>query len=187
MLRWKLLSLIDRDANKERWYARPASHQHGETGGECEALEWLWLWSLWNGVHHPYGSEKGTQQAHCGFQKNRIWAPVFSSVPWDRILAGTGAQENWLIFKDHLLGTREWCMPSKRSWAKMTGWLHGWTHSLWGNKTQKGSLQRLETSTSSLEEYREIFQVDRRAKTLVGLNLAMDIKGNKKNFYRCQW
>ena len=55
-------------------------------------------------------------------------------------------------------------------------------------QTQKGSLQRVEARTGSLEEYRETVRAARdqvrKAKALTELNLARDIKGNKKSFYR---
>lgn len=50
---------------------------------------------------------------------------------------GTEDQENWLVFRDHLPETYEWCIPSKRSWAKMTRWLHGWTQSVEKRSTKR--------------------------------------------------
>lgn len=49
---------------------------------------------------------RAVRRAHSkltGFQESRIWGFLFGSVPWDGVLEGAGAQENWLIFKNHLL------------------------------------------------------------------------------------
>ncbi|KAK4821668.1 hypothetical protein QYF61_027136 [Mycteria americana] len=54
--------------------------------------------------------------------------------------------------------------------------------------TQKGSIQRVEQGQVAWEEYREIVRAARdqvrKAKALIKLNLARDIKGNKKSLYR---
>ncbi|PKU46491.1 rna-directed dna polymerase from mobile element jockey- hypothetical protein [Limosa lapponica baueri] len=56
------------------------------------------------------------------------------------------------------------------------------------SQTQKGSLQRVEARTGSLRGIQRYCQAARdqvrKAKTLIDLNLARDIKGNKKRFYR---
>ena len=55
-------------------------------------------------------------------------------------------------------------------------------------QAQKGSLQRVEARTGSLRGNREIVSAAgdqvRKAKALIELNLARDIKGNKKSSYR---
>ena len=55
-------------------------------------------------------------------------------------------------------------------------------------QAQKGSLQKVEARTGSLEEYREIVQAARdwvrKAKALIEFNLARNVRSNKKSFYR---
>ena len=55
-------------------------------------------------------------------------------------------------------------------------------------QTHKGSLQRVEARTGSLEEYRETVRAARdqvrKAKALREVNLAGDVKGIKKSFHR---
>ena len=43
---------------------------------------------------------------------------LVSRVPCDKALEGRGAQESWLIFKDHLLQAQEQCTVTKRKSGK---------------------------------------------------------------------
>ena len=43
-----------------------------------------------------------------------LFRDLLGRVPWDTALEGRGAQESWLIFRDHLLQAQEWCIPTKR-------------------------------------------------------------------------
>ena len=43
-----------------------------------------------------------------------LFRDLLGRVPWDEALEGRGAQESWLIFKDHLLQAQVWCIPTKR-------------------------------------------------------------------------
>ncbi|KAJ7407514.1 hypothetical protein BTVI_63030 [Pitangus sulphuratus] len=45
---------------------------------------------------------------------------VLDRVPWDNALEGRGAQEIWLIFKDHLLQAQKPYIPTKRKSGKNT-------------------------------------------------------------------
>ena len=40
--------------------------------------------------------------------------------PWYKGLEGRGAQENWLIFRDHLLQGQDGCVPTKRKSGENT-------------------------------------------------------------------
>ena len=41
-----------------------------------------------------------------------------SKVPWDKALEGRGAQDCWLIFKDHLLQAQECCILTRRKCSR---------------------------------------------------------------------
>ena len=47
-----------------------------------------------------------------------LFGVLLGRVPWDKALEGRGAQEIWLIVKDHLLQTQERCIPTKRKLGK---------------------------------------------------------------------
>ncbi|KFQ73472.1 hypothetical protein N337_08981, partial [Phoenicopterus ruber ruber] len=109
-------------------------------------------------------------------------------VPWDKGLEGRGAQESWLILKDHLLQAQERCIPTKRKSRKNA------RRPAWRNKELLDKLQHKKeayrgwTGQVPWEEYREIVRAAReqvrKAEAPIELNLARDITGNKKSFYR---
>ncbi|KFV13270.1 hypothetical protein N340_03166, partial [Tauraco erythrolophus] len=97
--------------------------------------------------------------------------------------------ESWLIFKDHLRQAQEQCIPPKRKSGKNA------RRPAWMNKELLDKLRKRKEADIgwkqgrvAWEEYREIVRATRdqvrKAKALIELNLARDIKGNKKNFYR---
>ncbi|GAB0180450.1 hypothetical protein GRJ2_000510300 [Grus japonensis] len=49
-----------------------------------------------------------------------LFRDLLGRVPWDKALEGRGAQESWLVFKDHLLQAQERCIPTKRKSGKNT-------------------------------------------------------------------
>ncbi|GAB0195045.1 hypothetical protein GRJ2_001969800 [Grus japonensis] len=49
-----------------------------------------------------------------------LFRDLLGRVPWDKALEGRGAQDRWLIFKDHLLQAQERCIPTKRKSGKNT-------------------------------------------------------------------
>ncbi|KAK4826209.1 hypothetical protein QYF61_006153 [Mycteria americana] len=109
-----------------------------------------------------------------------LFRDLLGRAPWDKALEARGAQESWLIFKDHLLQAQERCTPTTRKSSKNArrpAWMN--KELLDKLKHKKGSLQR---------EYREIVRAAkdqvRKAKALIQLNLARDSKGNKESFYR---
>ncbi|KFV07990.1 hypothetical protein N340_00490, partial [Tauraco erythrolophus] len=110
-------------------------------------------------------------------------------VQWDEALEGRGAQESWIIFKDHLLQAQERCIPTKRKSGRNTrrpAWMNKELLDQLGHK--KKAYREWEQGQAAWEEYREIVQTTRdqvrKAKALIELNLSRDIKGNKKNFHR---
>jgi len=49
-----------------------------------------------------------------------LFRDLLGRVPWDKALEGRGAQDGWLIFKDHLFQSQERCIPTKRKSDKTT-------------------------------------------------------------------
>ncbi|GAB0189924.1 protein inscuteable [Grus japonensis] len=49
-----------------------------------------------------------------------LFTHLLGRVPWDKALEGRGAQESWLVFKDHLLQAQEQCISAKRKSGKNT-------------------------------------------------------------------
>ena len=47
-----------------------------------------------------------------------LFRDLLGRVPWDTALEGRGAQESWLIFKDHLLQAQESPIPMRRKSGK---------------------------------------------------------------------
>ncbi|KFV13114.1 hypothetical protein N340_13029, partial [Tauraco erythrolophus] len=118
-----------------------------------------------------------------------LFRDLLGRVQWDQALKGRGAQESWLIFKDHLLQAQKLCIPTKRKSGRNT------RRPAWMNKElldqlehKKKAYRGWKQGQVAWEEYRAIVQATRdqvrKAKALIELNLARDIKGNNKNFYR---
>ncbi|KFQ11448.1 hypothetical protein N330_00764, partial [Leptosomus discolor] len=117
-----------------------------------------------------------------------LFRDLLGRVPLDTALEVKRAQESWLIFKDHLLQAHEQCNPTKRKSSKNTrrpAWMN---KELLDKRKHKTKAYRGWKHRQVAWEYREIVQVVknqvRKAKALIELNLARDIKANKKNFYR---
>ncbi|KFV08917.1 hypothetical protein N340_13153, partial [Tauraco erythrolophus] len=118
-----------------------------------------------------------------------LFRDLLARVQWDEALEGRGAQESWLIFKDHLLQAQELCIPTKRKSGRNTrrpAWMNKELLDQLGHK--KKAYRRWKQGQAAWEEYRAIIRATRdqvrKAKALIELDLARDIKGNKKNFYR---
>ncbi|KFQ85446.1 hypothetical protein N337_12339, partial [Phoenicopterus ruber ruber] len=118
-----------------------------------------------------------------------LFRGLLARVPWDKALEVRGAQASWLIFKDHLLQAQEQCIPTKRKSGKNTrspAWMN--KELLDKLKHKKEAYRGWKQGQVAWQEYREIVRAardqDRKAKALIELNLARDIKGNQKSFYR---
>ncbi|GAB0187691.1 hypothetical protein GRJ2_001234400 [Grus japonensis] len=118
-----------------------------------------------------------------------LFRDLLDRIPWDKALKGRGAQDSWLIFKGHLLQAQERCIPTKRKSSKST------KRPLWMNKELLGKVEQKKEAYRgwkqgqvAWQEYRETVQAAReqvrKAKALIEISLARDIKGNKKRFYR---
>jgi len=117
-----------------------------------------------------------------------LFRDLLGRVPWDQALEGGRAQESWLIFKDQLLQARDRSVPTKRRSGKNV------RRPAWMNKElldklrhKKEAYREWKQEQVAWEEYRDIVQAARdqvrKDKALIELNLARDVKGNKKSFY----
>ncbi|KAK4832375.1 hypothetical protein QYF61_022230 [Mycteria americana] len=176
----------DRGANEERCYAGLCSHQQAGKGSlgcsDHERVEFKILRAL-RRVHSKL-TALGFRRADFG-----LFRDLLGRVPWDKALEGRGAQESWLIFKHHLLQAQEQCIPTKRKSAKNTR-RPAWMKKLLLDKLKhkKEGYSGWKQGQVAWEEYRAIVRAARdqvrKAKALTELNLASDVKGNKKSFYR---
>jgi len=114
---------------------------------------------------------------------------LLGRIPWDKALEGRGTQESWSVFKDHLLQAQERCIPTKRKSGRNSRRLAWMNQELLAKLKQKKEAYRgWQQGQVASEEYREIVQVAReqvkKAKALTELNIARDVKGNNKAYYR---
>lgn len=83
----------DRGDNKGRWYAGSHSHQH-------EMVDFKIL-----GAKRRLHSK--LTALDCRRADFDLFSYLLARVSWDKALNGRGAQESWLVFKNHLLQTHE--------------------------------------------------------------------------------
>lgn len=95
---------------------------------------------------------------------------LLGRVPWDKVLEGGEAQESWLIFRNHLLQAQEQCIPAKRKLGENS------KRPVW----RKKELLDKEARTGNLSQRNG----PSRQRSGLEMNLARDVKGNKKGFYR---
>ncbi|GAB0209472.1 hypothetical protein GRJ2_003414300 [Grus japonensis] len=80
-----------------------------------------------------------------------LFRDLLGRMPWDKALEGRGAQDSWLIFKDHLLQAQEQFIPTKRKSGKKAQRPACMNKELLDKlKHKKGSLQRVEARAGSL-------------------------------------
>uniref|UniRef100_A0A8B9FHU8 Reverse transcriptase domain-containing protein n=1 Tax=Amazona collaria TaxID=241587 RepID=A0A8B9FHU8_9PSIT len=100
---------------------------------------------------------------------------------------GQGAQDCWLIFKAHLLRAQERCIPTRRKCcrrARRPPWVD--KELLRKIQRKKEAYKRWKQGQEAWKEYRDVVweardQV-RKAKAQLELNLARDVKDNRKGF-----
>ncbi|GAB0204079.1 mitochondrial enolase superfamily member 1 [Grus japonensis] len=118
-----------------------------------------------------------------------LFRDLLGRIPWDKVLEGRGAQDSWLIFKGHLLQAQEPCIPTKGKSSKNTKRPPWMNKELLGKVKQKKEAYRgWKQGQVAWEEYRETVRAARKqvrkAKALIEISLARDVKDNKKSFYR---
>ncbi|GAB0205871.1 hypothetical protein GRJ2_003052700 [Grus japonensis] len=118
-----------------------------------------------------------------------LFRDLLGRIPWDKALEGRGAQDSWLIFKGHLLQAQERCIPTERKSGKNTKRPQWVNKELLGKvKQKKEAYREWKQGQVAWEEYRETVHAAReqvrKAKALIEISLARDVKDNKKRFYR---
>ncbi|GAB0183298.1 hypothetical protein GRJ2_000795100 [Grus japonensis] len=74
-----------------------------------------------------------------------LFRDLLGRVPWDKALEGRGAQDSWVVFKDHLLQAQEQCIPTEEKVRqKHQEACMDEQEAPRQTQTQKGSLQKVE-------------------------------------------
>ncbi|CAM5085999.1 unnamed protein product [Natator depressus] len=110
-------------------------------------------------------------------------------IPWRTNMKGKGVQESWLYFKESLLRLQGQTIPMSRrnsKHGKRPAWLNG--EILADLKHKKEAYKKWKVGHMTREEYKNIARACRkdirRAKSHLELQLARDVKSNKKGFFR---
>ncbi|CAM4530468.1 unnamed protein product [Lepidochelys kempii] len=110
-------------------------------------------------------------------------------IPWGTNMKGKGVQESWLYFKESLLWLQGQTIPMCRKnskYGRRPAWLNG--EILADLKHKKEAYKKWKVGHMTREEYKNIAQACRneirRAKSHLELQLARDVKSNKKGFFR---
>ncbi|CAM4601352.1 unnamed protein product [Lepidochelys olivacea] len=110
-------------------------------------------------------------------------------IPWRTNLKGKGVQESWLYFKESLLRLQGQTIPMSRKnskYSRRPAWLNG--EILADLKHKKEAYKKWKVGHMTREEYKNIARACRndirRAKSHLELQLARDVKSNKKGFFR---
>ncbi|CAM5089359.1 unnamed protein product [Eretmochelys imbricata] len=110
-------------------------------------------------------------------------------IPWGTNMKGKGVQESWLYFKESLLRLQGQTIPMSRKnskYGRRPAWLNG--EILADLKHKKEAYKKWKVGHMTREEYKNIARACRndirRAKSHLELQLARDVKSNKKGFFR---
>ncbi|GAB0204057.1 hypothetical protein GRJ2_002871300 [Grus japonensis] len=114
---------------------------------------------------------------------------LLGRIPWVRALEGKGVQEIWSIFKHHFLQAQDRRIPKNRKSSK------GGRRPAWMSKElleklkgKKEVYRMWKKGMATWEENRDVVRVcrdaTRKAKAHLELNLARDVKDNKKGFFK---
>ncbi|CAM4648647.1 unnamed protein product [Lepidochelys kempii] len=109
-------------------------------------------------------------------------------IPWGTNLKGKGVQESWLYFKESLLRLQGQTIPMSRKnskYGRRPAWLNG---EILADLKHKKAYKKWKVGHMTREEYKNIARACRnyirRAKSHLELQLARDVKSNKKGFFR---
>ncbi|CAM5110091.1 unnamed protein product [Eretmochelys imbricata] len=110
-------------------------------------------------------------------------------IPWGTNMKGKGVQKSWLYFKESLLRLQGQTIPMCRKnskYGRRPAWLNG--EILADLKHKKEAYKKWKVGYMTREEYKNIALACRneirRAKAHLELQLARDVKSNKKGFFR---
>ncbi|CAM4534454.1 unnamed protein product [Lepidochelys kempii] len=109
-------------------------------------------------------------------------------IPWGTNMKGKGVQESWLYFKESLLRLQGQTIPMSRKnskYGRRPAWLNG---EILEDLKHKKAYKKWKVGHMTREEYKNIARACRneirRAKSHLELQLARDVKSNKKGFFR---
>ncbi|CAM4664489.1 unnamed protein product [Lepidochelys kempii] len=110
-------------------------------------------------------------------------------IPWGTNMKGIGVQESWLYFKESLLRLQGQTIPMSRKnskYGRRPAWLN---HEILADlKHKKEAHKKWKVGHMTREEYKNIARACRneirRVKSHLELQLARDVKSNKKGFFR---
>jgi len=117
-----------------------------------------------------------------------LFKELLGGIPWARVLEGRRTQEIWSLLKHHFLHTQYQCIPLRKKSRK------GGRRPTWMNKELLAELrwkrkdhEMWKEGQATWEEYRNVVRACRdamrKAKAHLELNLARDVKDNKKSFF----
>ncbi|CAM4692336.1 unnamed protein product [Lepidochelys kempii] len=114
---------------------------------------------------------------------------LMGRIPWENNMRGKGVQESWLYFKESLLRLQGQTIPMCRKNSKC-GRRPAWLNSeiLADLEHKKEAYKKWKLGQMTREEYKKIARgcrsVVRKAKSQLELQLARDVKNNKKGLFR---
>ena len=136
------------------------------------------------------GLAKSTVTTLCFRKANfRLLKELLSGIPWETVLKGMGTDQSWQLFKDTLPRAQGLSMPQQKSSSRGGRRLSWLCKDLQLKLREKREMYRKwKQGCVFWEEYRAVVRVCRdrirKAKAQMELNLARDVKDNKKGFYR---
>ena len=135
------------------------------------------------------GLAKSRARTLC-FRRIKLWLlkELLNGIPWETVLKGMGAEQSWKLFKDTLLRTQWFSIPQQKSsrGGRRPTWL---CKDLQLKLREKREMDRKwKQGCVAWEECGNVVYMCRdrirKSKAVVELNLARDVKNNKKAFYR---
>ncbi|CAM4534308.1 unnamed protein product [Caretta caretta] len=114
---------------------------------------------------------------------------LMGKIPWENNMRGKGVQERWLYFKESLLRSQGQTIPMCRKnskYGRRPAWLN--SEILADLKYKKEAYKKWKIGQMTRDEYKNIARARRseirKAKSNLELQLARDVKSNKKGFFR---
>ncbi|PKU42802.1 rna-directed dna polymerase from mobile element jockey-like [Limosa lapponica baueri] len=118
-----------------------------------------------------------------------LFRTLVGRVPWEIILHGKGVQEGWMLFKKEILKAQEQAVPMShkiKGQGKRPAWLN--KELLVGLREKRRVYHLWMKGQATQEEHRDLVRLYRekirKAKAQLELNLAINIRDNKKCFYK---
>ncbi|KFZ66869.1 hypothetical protein N338_11098, partial [Podiceps cristatus] len=119
----------------------------------------------------------------------RLFKELLAEISWEVVLRDRNAEEGWLLFKDAFLRAQELSVPLKKKVGRR-GRKPAWLGKdlLAKLREKKVKYKVWKQGCLAWKEYRDAGRNCRngirKAKAQMELNLARDVKNNKKGFYR---